>query len=83
MPENHSLFDLLILSLSNAALIGLGLAPEPGSNSVRKDLNVARYNIELLEELEKKTKGNLSKEEANMLSSLLYDLRLKFVEARK
>ena len=36
-----------------------------------------------LEELEKKTKGNLSVDEANMLSSLLYDLRLKFVEARR
>lgn len=81
--EEHSLFDLLILSLGNAALIGLGLVPEPETNVFKKDLAHAKYNIELLEMLETKTKGNLSDSEKEILETLLYDLRVKFVDARK
>lgn len=81
--EEHSLFDLLILSLGNAALIGLGLVPEPETNTFKKDLAHAKYNIELLEMLEFKTKGNLLGSEKEILETLLYDLRMKFVDARK
>ncbi|MGY3805347.1 DUF1844 domain-containing protein [Pigmentibacter ruber] len=81
--REHSLFDLLVLSLGNAALVGLGIVPEPGTNTNKKDLESAKYNIELLETLQKKTKGNLSQAEDEMLASLLYDLRLKYVEAKK
>ena len=83
MMQEHSLFDLLVLSLGNAALVGLGIVPEPGSDAKHKDIESAQYNIELLETLQKKTKGNLTSNEEEMLSSLLYDLRLKYVEARK
>ena len=81
--QEHSLFDLLVLSLGNAALVALGIVPEPGSNANHKDIESAKYNIELLETLQKKTKGNLTSSEEEMLSSLLYDLRLMYVEARK
>ncbi|APJ04418.1 DUF1844 domain-containing protein [Silvanigrella aquatica] len=81
--KEHSLFDLLVLSLGNAALIGLGIVPEPGSQTKSKDIEAAKYNIDLLETLQKKTKGNLTSAEDEMLTSLLYDLRLKFLEARK
>ena len=33
--------------------------------------------------LEEKTKGNLTGPEANLVESLLYDLRLRFVEKSK
>ena len=81
-PE-HSLFNLLILSLGNATLIALGLVSEPGVKSMQKDLDAAHSNIELLEMLKLKTKGNLSSEEGDLLSELLYDLQLKYVEAKK
>ena len=81
-PE-HSLFDLLVLSLGNAALIALGFVSEPETKLVKKDLNAAQYNIELLEMLKQKTKGNLNSSESDLLSGLIYDLQLKFVEAKK
>ena len=81
--QEHSLFDLLVLSLGNAALVGLGIVPEPDSKTIQKDIESAKYNIELLETLQKKTKGNLTTAEEEMLASLLYDLRLKYVEAKK
>lgn len=81
--ENTSLFDLLVLSLGNAALVALGLMPEPGASSVAKNLESAQHNIELLSVLQEKTKGNLTVQENQLLEGLLYDLRLKYVEARR
>ena len=83
MQAEHSLFDLLILSLGNATLIALGLVPSPDANNIQKDLESARYNIELLEMLKQKTNGNLTSTESSLLTDLLYDLQLKFVEAKK
>lgn len=83
MEENHSLFGLLVLSLGNATLIGLGVVEDPDSGVISKNLPAAKYNIELLETLQTKTQGNLTKTEEEMLDGLLYDLRLKYVEAKK
>ncbi len=84
--ENASLFQLLSLSLGNAALIALGVVPENGagpSSSQPVRLDAAKYNIEMLEMLEKKTKGNLTGDETLVLEGLLFDLRMKYVEASK
>lgn len=81
--ENPTLFGILVLSLGNAALVGLGEMPEPGVNQTTVNLELAQYNIELLAMLREKTKGNLTSDEGQMLEGLLYDLRVKFVEAKK
>lgn len=78
-----SLFELVILSFGNAALVGLGVVPEPGSQTTSVDLEHAHHNIDILEVLQQKTKGNLTPSESQMLESVLYDLRLKFIEAKK
>ena len=44
---------------------------------------MAKHAIDLLTVLEEKTKGNLSAEEEHILESLLFDLRLRYVEALK
>ena len=80
---NPSLFDVLVLSLGNAALVGLGLMSEPGVQTTAVDLQATEYNIELLEMLQKKTRGNLSPDEQKMIDGLLYDLRLKYVDAKR
>lgn len=83
-PQNEpSLFDLIVLSFGNAALVSLGVVPEPGASTTHVDLEHARHNIEILEVLQQKTKGNLTSTESHMLESVLYDLRLKFVETQK
>lgn len=81
--QDASLFDLLVLSLGNAALVGLGFMPEPESSQIRKNLDEAQHNIELLSVLRDKTRGNLSASEAQLLEGMLYDLRMKYVEARR
>jgi hypothetical protein len=81
--ENHSLFGLLVLSLGNAALVGLGLLPDPETSSPRVNLELTRHNIDLLTMLQEKTNGNLDPQEKRLIDDLLYDLRLRFVEARQ
>ena len=81
--ESLSLFSLLILSLGNAALIGIGLVPDPATNISAVNLDLTRHNIELLAMLQEKSKGNLSFQEQQLLDDLLYDLRLKFVDAKR
>ena len=83
MANAESLFGLLALSLGNAALVGLGIVPEPGNHKSTVNLEHVSYNIEMLSMLEEKTKGNLTIEEVHLLEGLLYDLRMKFVEARR
>ena len=45
---DNSLFQLLVLSFSNAALVGLGLLPSPESGKVESDRVAASHNIDIL-----------------------------------
>ncbi len=77
-------FNTLILSLSTSTLYNLGLAPDPVTKkTVAPNLDMARQTIDTLELLQEKTRGNLDTEEHKLLESLLYELRLRFVEICK
>lgn len=74
-------FSTFILSLATAALYQLGAVPDPASGRVvEADPLVARQTLETLEMLREKTQGNLTEEERKLIDSLLYDLRLRYVE---
>ena len=47
------------------------------------DLDAAAQLIELLAMLEEKTRGNLTAEERQLLDQVLFELRMRFVEAKK
>jgi hypothetical protein len=47
------------------------------------DLELARQNIDLLELMQEKTKGNRTEEESRILDKLLFETRMRFVEAQK
>ena len=76
-------FHTFVLSLGSSALMHLGELERPGAGAAEKDLPMAKHTIDILAMLQEKTKGNLTPDEAKLLESLLYDLRLRFVEARK
>ncbi len=61
----------------------MGLVENPLTKKKEKDLNQAKYLIDILSILEEKTKGNLTKDEQNYLQSLLYNLRMAYVEYSK
>ena len=76
-------FSTFVVSLSTSALYHMGLVPEPeGGAPAAPDLPLARQTIDILEILQQKTRGNLDAEEAHLLESLLYELRMRFVEVQ-
>lgn len=72
-------FSRFCLFLASSALINLGEAPNPETNKTDANLPLARQTINTLAMLEEKTHGNLTGEEAKLISSLLYDLRMRFL----
>ncbi|MEJ5349579.1 MAG: DUF1844 domain-containing protein [Desulfosoma sp.] len=73
-------FSTFVFSLSSSALVHLGEVPDPSTQKVEKDLPLAKQIIDTLAMLQEKTKGNLDKDEEQLLQTVLYDLRLRFVK---
>lgn len=77
-------FSTFVLSLSTSALYNLGLVEEPETGErAEPDLHAARQTISILEMLQEKTRSNLEPDEARLLESLLFELRMRYVEATK
>jgi hypothetical protein len=72
-------FPTYILSYYTQGLVLLGEVPNPYTNKKEEDVEAARHTIDILSMLEQKTKGNLSKDEQQLLESVLYELRMKFM----
>ena len=70
------------LSISSAAFMGLGVTPE-GLDDTRVDFELARQNIDLLELIHEKTRGNRTPEEDRLIEQLLFETRLRFVEIQR
>ncbi len=69
-----------IFSLSSSALVHLGEIPEPETNRTLVDLPIAKQIIDTLGMLQEKTKGNLDQDEERLLKSVLYDLRMRYIQ---
>lgn len=81
MNENmQASFSILVMSIASSAAMSLGLAPNPQTNKVEKDRDMAKFNIDLLLILQEKTKKNLTDDEGKFLDSVVADLQSKFLE---
>lgn len=78
-PPIEATFHLFITSLMMQALIALGELENPITKKKEENLEQARFLIDTLSMLEEKTKNNLTKEESETLSAILYELRMRFV----
>lgn len=72
----------LILSIGSSAAMAMGLAPNPQNGKVEKNLEIAKFNIDLLLVLQSKTQKNLSTDEDAFLKKVISDLQLKFVQLK-
>lgn len=70
-------FSGLILGFCSATLAYLGY----GDEGLGKNLILARQNIDIIEMLQQKTRGNLSADEKTLIDEVVFDLKAKFVEA--
>ena len=76
-------FSTFAISLSTQVLMHLGEISNPISGKVEGDISVAKQMIDILGMLCEKTRGNLNANEAQLMEGILFDLRMKYVEAVK
>ena len=78
LPEGD--FAALVSMLFTQTLFSLGFIQVKGQEKRAPDLALAKYNIDILETLETKTKGNLNDEEQQAITSALNELRMAYVK---
>jgi len=81
-PHPQLSFTAFVLSLASTAAIHFGDLPDPLSGApAEPNLDGAAQMIEILSLLDQKTRGNLTAEERQVLEQVLYELRMRFVQA--
>jgi hypothetical protein len=77
-------FTGFILSLATTAAVHFGDIADPSTGeAMEPNLVAAAQMIELIALLQDKTKGNLSEPESRLVDDLLYELRMRFVQAQQ
>jgi len=73
----------LVLSIASSAAMTLGLAPDPQTQEKVVNLEVAKFNIDLLVVLKDKTSKNVTDDESKFISKIISDLQMQYLEASK
>ncbi len=76
-------FTSFIMSLATQVLVQLGEMQPPQGMSIPIDLESARQTIDIMTMLQRRTKGNLSAEEARFMEEVLHSLRVSYITAKK
>ena len=77
-------FAAFVLSLAHTAAVHFADIPDPVSSQLSEaNLPAAQQMIDILSLIEAKTRGNLTAEERQLIEQILYELRLRFVDANK
>jgi hypothetical protein len=75
-------FANLMLYMGQTAAMAFGDLPDASGQRTEPNLEAAGMFIEMLGMLQEKTRGNLTAAESKVLDDLLYDLRMRFVQAQ-
>lgn len=73
-------FAGLISMLATQAYYAMGLLQAEEGKQPEQNLDIAKYNIDILTVIQEKTKGNLSEEEDKLMEDTLHQLRMLFVQ---
>jgi hypothetical protein len=79
----QQLFDQLISSLVHSAWVFLGKIKNPVNDELERNLDQASVQIDMLDMLYKRMKGNLTDNEDQYLEHLVRELKMNFVEEKK
>ncbi|MFZ1948085.1 MAG: DUF1844 domain-containing protein [bacterium] len=80
IERDNALFVNLVIIFQSAAMQQMGKIMNPLTGKVEKNLEQARYSIDILSMLKEKTRGNLSEDLERLLDSALLQLRMNYVE---
>ncbi len=74
-------FSRLVETFAVPALVWTGHLVNPVSEKAEPNLQLAQYQIGMLEILETKTKGNLTDDEKSYLDEMLHAVRMAYLQA--
>jgi hypothetical protein len=69
-----------VILLYFPALIQLGLVEDPATGGLQENLGLAKRNIDLIDLLRDRTKGNLEPEEQKFIDGVLDQLKLAYLK---
>lgn len=72
-------FSTLVMSISSAAVMAMGEAPNPQTGKTEVNMEMAKFNIDLLRVLQTKTNNNLSNDEKQLIDRLINDLQFRYI----
>jgi hypothetical protein len=79
-PREAALFLQLVLGLQQAAMVALGKLMNPMSGKLERNLDAAKNTIDTLAAIETRTRGNLEPDEQRVITQVLTDLRMNYVD---
>ena len=78
--KDTALFMQLVMTFQAAAWQQMGKIKNPITDKIERNLDQARYSIDMLEMLKSKTKGNLTDDELKFVNHVMTELQLNFVD---
>ena len=78
-----ALFLQLVLGLQQAAMVALGKLMNPVTGKIERNLEAARNTIDTLAAIAARTEGNLESDEQRVLTQVLTDLRMNYLDEVK
>ena len=75
-------FTSFFMALNSSVLYHLGELADPETGAMQKNMMLAKHTIDTMAMLQAKTRGNLTQEEAELVETSLYDLKMRYVKAR-
>ena len=81
--NERATFEGLVFSLSSSAFVSLGEVENPLTRERTLDLDAAKHAIDMLAVLQEKTQGNLDPQEERVIDSILYELRMSYLNKQE
>jgi hypothetical protein len=84
VDEPGASFSDFLLWLATMAAVQFGDLPDPATGKpVEPNVHAAGQLVDIIAMLQEKTAGNLAPHETKLIDDLLYELRMRFVEAQQ
>jgi hypothetical protein len=78
--KESALFMGLVMMFHTAAMQHMGKIKNPLTDKIERNLEQAQFAIDILDVLATRTKGNLSDEENRLLTNIIKELKLNYVD---
>ncbi|MBA65269.1 MAG: hypothetical protein CMG55_05665 [Candidatus Marinimicrobia bacterium] len=82
LDKDENLFSYIVDTFRSSASISMGKMKNPVTNKTDINLDQAKYYMDLLNMLQRKTKNNLTDYEEQMLINTVSELKMNFIEVK-